>query len=114
MVGNGVGVCARGVSLAHTVPGHGPSTLTPARLRIHAAPGFSVLGFQPRLLGNHTVTSRTDVTTVYHRTRYPGPIVDPRNRAALTLRRPRRVCTRTRDVDFGNRSPRSCRNDNAE
>lgn len=43
-------------------------TLTPKeypRLRIRAAPGFSVLvlGFQPRLLGNRTVTSRTDVTT---------------------------------------------------
>lgn len=58
-------------------------TLTPEeypRLRIRAAPGFSVLvlGFQPRLLGDRTMTSRTDVTTVHHRTRYPGPIVDPR------------------------------------
>jgi len=88
-------------------------SLSPPRSRIRAAPGFSVLvlGFQPRLLGNRIVTSRTDVTTVYHRTRYPGPIVDSR----IGLRSPSTSGVHScRDVDFGNRLSRSCRNDNTE
>lgn len=109
MVGNGVGVCAGGGKFSSHCARAWALTLTPEehpRLRICAAPGFSVLvlGFQPRLLGNRTVTSRTDVTTVHYRTRYPGPIVDPR----IGLRSPFTGMHSYRDVDFGNCPPRSC------
>lgn len=70
MVGNSVDVYARGEGKFSSHCARAWAlTLTPKeqppRLRIRAAPGFSVLvlGFQPRLLGNRTVTSRTDVTT---------------------------------------------------
>lgn len=107
----------KGVSLARTVPGHGPSLSPPkdtrdcvyVQLQVSACSCW--MGFQPRLLGNRSVTSRTDVTTVHHCTRYPGPIVDPR----IGLCSPSTSGVYSYwDVDFGNRPPRSCRNDNAE
>lgn len=54
-------VCVRGVSLARTLcPGTVPLTPPVRLLRYTCSPGFSVpvLGFQPRLLGDRTVTSR--------------------------------------------------------